>query len=188
MTREESILSLANTVSYTAGRFYRRARNLPGVGLPEIEAAAWLGAITAVDRFDPAHGAKLATFAEPRIHGAIRDYLRSLDYLSRSHRGQVKSGLRPPVICFSIDQTSPGDLPWSGPSERALRDHQRLEARLDVAALMKLARLPKRTREVLRRRFFNEETNGEIARALGIHESRVSQIGRSGLDALRAAA
>jgi DNA-directed RNA polymerase specialized sigma subunit len=50
------------------------------------------------------------------------------------------------------------------------------EARLDLDALMKATFLPRRTREILHRCYLNEEPQVDVARDLGINESRVSQI------------
>ena len=46
--------------------------------------------INAFDRYDESKGASFATFALTRIKGAMYDYLRSIDWLPRKTRHQIK--------------------------------------------------------------------------------------------------
>jgi RNA polymerase sigma factor for flagellar operon FliA len=62
----------------------------PQVELDDLVSAGILGLIQAVDRFRPERGCLLKTLAEHRIRGAILDYLRRLDPLTRSARRFVK--------------------------------------------------------------------------------------------------
>src|ERR1017187_10448287 len=60
--------------------------------LEDLEGQGWIGAIQAVDRFDPTLGVKLNSFADRRIRGAIWDYLRKSGisgYQDRNHRASV---------------------------------------------------------------------------------------------------
>lgn len=57
------------------------------------------------------------------------------------------------------------------------------EARADVAAI--LSRVPQPCREVLVRRWIGDETLAEIGRALGVTESRASQLHTKGLEMAR---
>ena len=61
------------------------------IDLDELIQEASLGLLAASQRFDPQRGIQFATFAYPRIQGAINDYLRRLDPLSQQDRGKVKS-------------------------------------------------------------------------------------------------
>lgn len=49
-----------------------------------------VGLVEAANRYDPQAGVQFATFASPRIRGAIEDYLRSLDLLPQKRRQAVQ--------------------------------------------------------------------------------------------------
>lgn len=49
-----------------------------------------VGLVEAANRYDPQAGAQFATFASPRIRGAIEDYLRSSDLLPQKRRQAVQ--------------------------------------------------------------------------------------------------
>ena len=62
----------------------------PHLNLDELEAAGVPGLLAAVECFDPDKDVDFATYAQPRIRGAILDELRSLDPLSRSLRAKAR--------------------------------------------------------------------------------------------------
>ena len=81
--REELIVSHLPQVGLLARRLHRRC---PQVELADLVSAGTIGLIQAVDRFDPKRNLKLKTLAEHRISGAMLDYLRRIDPLSRDVR------------------------------------------------------------------------------------------------------
>ena len=50
-----------------------------------------LGLIDAVDRYNPEYGTQFSTYATVRIRGKVLDYLRSMDWLSRTARHRSKT-------------------------------------------------------------------------------------------------
>jgi RNA polymerase sigma factor for flagellar operon FliA len=65
----------------------RMARALPQqVDPDELLSAGAFGLLSAVERFDPSRGNKFETFAGQPIRGAMLDYLREIDHLSRVAR------------------------------------------------------------------------------------------------------
>jgi len=86
--REQLIIRYAHLVNWVVGRF------------PQLETADFdkedlmgygtIGLIEAIDRFDNAKDCSFETFATNRIRGAILDFLRSRDFLSRNSRERVK--------------------------------------------------------------------------------------------------
>jgi RNA polymerase sigma factor for flagellar operon FliA len=86
--REQLILAQLPQVRLIATRIYHRCPKQ--VELDDLVSAGTLGLIHAVDRYSPERGCLLKTLAEHRIRGAILDYLRRLDPLSRSARRFVK--------------------------------------------------------------------------------------------------
>lgn len=67
------------------------APNLPdSMAREELVSEGIMGLIDAAQKFDPNRGMKFEHWAEIRIRGAIIDYLRKTDVLSRSSRLMVK--------------------------------------------------------------------------------------------------
>ena len=68
----------------------RMARTLPAqVDPDELSAAGAFGLLAAVERFDPSRDIKFETFASKTIRGAMIDYLREIDHLSRVARARA---------------------------------------------------------------------------------------------------
>jgi len=86
--RERLILEHMDQVKLIARRIYEK---LPGnVSFDDLVSAGTIGLITAIDRFDPAQGVKLKTYAEYKIRGAILDSLRMADWASRLQRKRAR--------------------------------------------------------------------------------------------------
>ena len=86
--KEQLIVKYASLVKYVAGRL---AINLP----PHIEVNdlindGIIGLIDAIDKFDLSRGIKFETYASTRIHGAIVDALRDLDWVPRRVRKRAR--------------------------------------------------------------------------------------------------
>ena len=65
----------------------RMASSLPpSLDERDLESAGAIGLMDAMARFDPSKGARLKTYAEIRIHGAMIDEIRSHDWLPRHVR------------------------------------------------------------------------------------------------------
>ncbi|MCX7667566.1 MAG: FliA/WhiG family RNA polymerase sigma factor [Atribacterota bacterium] len=60
----------------------------------DLEQIGVIGLLQALDRFRPGKGARFETYALSRIRGAILDYLRSLDPLTRQERKEVKEVIK----------------------------------------------------------------------------------------------
>ena len=60
------------------------------VSLDDLISAGVIGLINAVDSFDPSFNAKLKTYAEHRIRGAILDSIRGLDGVAPHKRKRLK--------------------------------------------------------------------------------------------------
>jgi RNA polymerase sigma factor FliA len=82
--RDRIVLTLAPLVKFIV---YRKVRTLPARVEAEDFISVGLEALMhAIDRYDPAKGATLEQFAWTRVHGAVLDELRRLDWASRSVR------------------------------------------------------------------------------------------------------
>ncbi len=86
--KKQLIANYVSLVKYVAERM---AINLP----PHIEVNdlindGIIGLIDAIDKFDPERGVKFETYASTRVHGAILDSLRALDWVPRRVRKKAR--------------------------------------------------------------------------------------------------
>jgi RNA polymerase sigma factor (sigma-70 family) len=176
--REELILSLAPRVRGAVDRIFRAMRT--PVEREDMLSEAWIGAIQAVDRFDPKRGLKLGTLAERRIRGQILDYLRRVDKLKRKHRQQIKTGQADAPRTVAI-----GELDFK--DQRAEGAIRRLEARSDARGILCRAKLKPRIRRILNRHYRDEALDSDVGREFGVTPSRISQLRNLALQKLRAA-
>lgn len=87
--REQLILSCADDVLKYARIL---SRGIPDhVHFDDLLSCAWVGAINAVDRYNPAHNAQLSTFIAHKVKGAILDFSRREDPLTRMQRKRAKA-------------------------------------------------------------------------------------------------
>lgn len=174
-SREELILSLARTVEFNV---CQRFKSIPiNIDRDDMFSEAWIGAIKAVDRFDPSRGIRLVTFADHIIQGHILDYLRSLDPCSRNMRDQVKDSAWAPRM-VQIESIHVRDLS----SEKAI---SQVEAAKDVDSLLDRTSLTPRYRLVLKWRYWKDASLSKIGEKLQVHESRISQIHKEAIKKLR---
>jgi RNA polymerase sigma factor for flagellar operon FliA len=87
-TREEVIHRYIHLVKYVAGRI---SVNLPpNVELNDLINDGVIGLIDAIEKYDDSRGVKFETYAITRIHGAIIDALRALDWVPRAIRQKAR--------------------------------------------------------------------------------------------------
>jgi RNA polymerase sigma factor FliA len=87
--REEMVLKYVALVHYVLGRLGFN-QDL-GRDYEDLVSQGLIGLIEAVDRFNPNLGAQFRTYAAVRIRGKVLDYLRTLDWLSRTERQRSRS-------------------------------------------------------------------------------------------------
>jgi RNA polymerase sigma factor for flagellar operon FliA len=87
-SREEVIHRYIHLVKYVAGRI---SVNLPpNVELNDLINDGVVGLIDAIEKYDDERGVKFETYAITRIHGAIIDALRALDWVPRAVRQKAR--------------------------------------------------------------------------------------------------
>ncbi len=72
----------------------------------DLENAGMLGMLQALRGYDPTRGTSFASFAYGRIRGALVDFLRTIDSLSRDRRRRVAEALR---ATAELQQKAGGD-------------------------------------------------------------------------------
>src|SRR5579862_8785559 len=88
LSREEIVHKYLHLVKYVAGRI---SVNLPpNVELNDLINDGVVGLIDAIEKYDDARGVKFETYAITRIHGAILDALRALDWVPRAVRQRAR--------------------------------------------------------------------------------------------------
>ena len=150
-------------------------------GRDDIESAALIGLIDAVDRYDPERGVPFEGYAGFRIRGAVLDELRRLDDHTRDERRRariVADDTDPEIGAYratlSLDLLlESGDRDWAAEDETDDRyESQDLRTRVESA----LRCLPPRQREVLARYYGDSLTLRESAARMGISEARACQL------------
>lgn len=151
------------------------------MGRDDVESAAFIGLIGAVDRYDPERGVPFEGYAGLRIRGAILDELRRLDDHTREDRRRAREfamDTEPEIGVYgatlSLDLLlETGDRDWAADDDTADRyENQDLRTRVESA----LRCLPPRQREVLARYYGDSLTLRESAVKMGISEARACQL------------
>jgi RNA polymerase sigma factor for flagellar operon FliA len=161
------------------------------MGHDDVESAAIIGLIDAVDRYDPDRGVPFEGYAGLRIRGAILDELRRLDDRTRGERQRARAVLaddtEPEIGAYgatlSLDMLlEKGDRDWAADDDADDRyDHQDLRTRVESA----LKCLPPRQREVLVRYYSESLTLREAGARMGISEARACQLHGRAIQNLR---
>jgi RNA polymerase sigma factor (sigma-70 family) len=124
---------------------YRKRRIPACVTIDELRSAAYMGLVDASKRYDGREA--FATFARPRIDGAITDYLRELRWGSRSS----------PVKAQELKEEG--------------REAEQVNDLFEVVSKP----VNSRVRKILKWHFMEGESQSEIATKLGVSRSRVNQ-------------
>lgn len=186
MDRDATILAHMPLVRKVARNIHKR---LPGfIEYEDLVQAGAIGLVKAVDNWTPEHNAAVATYAHPRISGAIIDWLRSNDTRKRTEMAERSVHLVPLAVRVgdnTSELTRRCDHQHADP--RPLPDAlaMRSEAPRVVARL--LATLKPRTQAIMRRYYFGGLLMKDVAKEFHVKESRVSQIHRRALELMREA-
>jgi RNA polymerase sigma-B factor len=220
--RERLVLMHGRIVRYLASRFDTRA-----VPQEDLVQVAYIGLISALDRFDPARGVSFITYAIPTILGEIKRYFRDQTWALKAPRRLRELGLtlrrvrleleqelgRAPTIqeiaqaasvneerllqAMEVDRAySPCslDTQLTGPDggEKGAvwdcvgaDDPELAEVEQRRALRQAMACLERRQREIIRMRFYEELSQAEVARHLGISQMHVSRLERQALGHLK---
>lgn len=181
-----------------------------GVQYDELLSAGALGLLQAVERFDPARGWRLSTIAVPRIRGAMLDHLRQQSGMPRSTlvrarrmaiarasvEGRLGRHARESEIAEELGVGAAQYHAWHQDSVRAV-----VPLTADVAVSQDgdghghdagpewlteaIRRLPANEHTVITLGFYEELPPRDIAKVLGVSQSRVSQLRSRALTRLR---
>lgn len=154
----------------------RLHHQVPDFPYDDLVNEGWIGALHAVDRYDPELGASLSTYATTRIRGQMMDHIRQYSWLSRRDYANVKEGtatfslrsIDEPIRNDSDDEASLADL---------LPDDEDAIARMidQIAIRTVITQLSEKHRSILVAYYYDELTLQQIADLDGVTESRISQ-------------
>jgi RNA polymerase sigma factor for flagellar operon FliA len=133
--REELVEAFLPLVRAIAERIHHRLP--PGMDLDSLVQAGVIGLLEALDRYNPERGA-FPSYARHRIQGEIIEYLRSLDWASRSIRawGRKAAAARTRLTGRLGREASAEEMATElGVS---LRQYYRVDQQLDEAMLLSL--------------------------------------------------
>jgi RNA polymerase sigma-B factor len=170
-----------------------------------------IGLIKAVDRFEPARGSDLRAVAVPAIEGEIRHHLRDRTQLVRTPRPVVELAGRVRRAQVEIGARE-GRLPTHaevaeavGASEEQVAEALQSRAPTvelepenapaapddfaDERALLQagMSVLSQREQRILQMRYYEDRSQVEIAREIGLSQAQVSRLIRRAVDRMRAA-
>ena len=162
----------------------RVARNMnvpvgPVAGLDDLESAALIGLIDAVDRFQPERGVPFEGYATLRIRGAVLDEVRRVDELGRADRRRQREAAAQGEEGTYLGTVSLDELLENGyrggPEQDDLAERYDAED-LRMRVRSAIACLPSRQREVMERYYDQSLTLRETGQRMGISEARACQL------------
>jgi RNA polymerase sigma factor for flagellar operon FliA len=175
--RETTIVQNLPQVRALARRLQSRVPRC--VALDDLVSAGAIGLMQAVDRFQASRGLQFGTYARHRIWGAMLDFLRDEDPLSRANRRELRAATadRPSPATIRLE-----DVPAYQPRSTRCTSNT-VADRVDLERARQC--LSAREQKVIALLFDLDWSNREVARELGVNESRVSQIKHAALSRLR---
>ena len=171
----------------------RRRQGGESITLDDAVQHARMAAFRAAQLFETERGLSFMTLAAYWIRARMRTLFRSRGYAGAGKRVAEEEHLDDRLTVGANRVDGQGELPkWlmnilGDKLWEPGRTVERLINREKVEQVQQaFARLPERQRHVLRERFVEERTLGDIGRDLGVCRERVRQLEKAGLDQLRA--
>lgn len=161
-----------------------------GVEAADLVSAGVIGLAEAWDRYDPERGVAFEAFCVPRVKGAVVDAIRASDWVPRKARQRSRRTGEPVAVLVSLDGGRNDET--DGTSAERIADHSCPEPGLALLGVERrqelmivLNKLPDREKLIITLHYFHGVQLAEIARKLGVTESRVSQLHGRALRMLR---
>ena len=153
--KEKIVSDNTGLVWSIARRFVNR-----GYDLEELYQIGCIGLLKACDRFESRYGVQFSTYAVPLIAGEIKRFLRDNGAIKQTICG--KDGTQVSLVERLVDEAQ---------SEVAAEN---IMNRILVGQAME--KLGEMEQELIRLRFFEDRTQTEVAKVLGISQVQVSRL------------
>jgi RNA polymerase sigma factor for flagellar operon FliA len=216
LKHREDQLALEYLPAVKAMAFRLKERLPSSVDYMDLSAIGTEELVKLARRYDEAQNDSFWGYAKTRVYGAMLDYLRSLDLVSRSSRRLIKA-INHAIEAYMVDhEEEPSDQELAeilGEEVEKIREarvasdiyavmplHDQLSEgdegatlerieREDLVDVIKsvLMRYNEREQMIIQLYYFEELTLKEISEILGITESRISQIHKSVIRKIRVA-
>jgi RNA polymerase sigma factor FliA len=168
-----------------------RGMNVPVgavAGPDDLESAAVIGLIDAVDRFEPERGVPFEGYASLRIRGAVLDEVRRVDELGRADRRRQRAAAAQGEAgsyhgTVSLDELIERGYHGGAEQDELAERYEAEDLRMRVRSAMTC--LPPRQREVLERYYGQSLTLREAGLRMGISEARACQLHGRAIQNLR---
>ena len=164
-----------------------------------------IGLIKAIDNFDTTLNVRFSTYAVPMIIGEIRRYLRDNNairvsrslrdtayraicarelYLKQNQKEPSIEAIQSPMSLYEPVYTEGGDTLYimDQLSDKKNKEENWVQ---NLALQDAVARLNERERQIIRMRFYEGQTQMEVAREIGISQAQVSRLEKSALRSMR---
>jgi RNA polymerase sigma-B factor len=216
--RERLVLMHERMVRYLASRFDSRLSPQE-----DVVQVAYIGLISAIDRFDPKKGGSFVTYAIPTIVGEIKRYFRDQTWVLKAPRKLRDLGLNLKKLRHELEQKLGRSPSVQEMAEAAQVTEERLLQAMEVnrayapcsldtclygrdgsrkgpvwecvgesdagiqfveerdALRQAIACLNPRQQQIIRLRFYEELSQAEVARQIGISQMHVSRLERQAL-------
>lgn len=173
-------------VRRTAQRVANRCGLPVALDVDDLMSVGFVAVATVWDRYDASRGVPFEVFAAPRVAGAMVDAIREADWTPRSVRRRAKDGAQMRALVSLDESQGSGAVGDSLPDHSADDPGAGMEDReLRSALAVALNRLPERDRLILTLHYFSGVALRDIAEALGVTGSRVSQLHSRALGEVR---
>ena len=148
-SREEIVEAYLPLVRLVAERIHRRLP--PGIDVSSLIHSGIVGLLESLQRYDAKRGVAFQTYARYRIQGEIMEYLRSLDWVSRSVRawGRRVSAARARLTGKFGREASPDEM--AKELGVSLEEYYRVDQKVSDATLLSLEDLNSASEEEWRR-------------------------------------
>ena len=148
-SREEIVDAYLPLVRLVAERIHRRLP--PGIDVSSLIHSGIVGLLESLQRYDAKRGVAFQTYARYRIQGEIMEYLRSLDWVSRSVRawGRRVSAARARLTGKFGREASPEEM--AKELGVSLEEYYRVDQKVSDSTLLSLEDLNSASEEEWRR-------------------------------------
>ncbi len=216
LKHQEDQLAIQYLPAVKAMAFRLKERLPSSVDYLDLSAIGTEELVKLARRYDEVQNDSFWGYAKTRVYGAMLDYLRSLDVISRANRRLVKEINRAIELYLAEHEEEPSDAELAemiGEEEEKIHEariasdiytvmplHDQLNEGDEGATLERiereelveviksvLMRYNEREQMIIQLYYFEELTLKEISEILGITESRISQIHKSVIRKIREA-